>query len=109
MRSMILRLPLLTSLMVIAVGCISPMTTRLPTFGVQHPEIEKRAYERHDPLPDGNLGPDTQARPRGFIVPRTEPRKSAESRLRQGFPPYGLQPGFGGPPTSSQYPQSVQP
>lgn len=77
-------------------GCINPMLTRLPTFGVNHPTSESRAYQQQDPFPDPDIGPDMFSRPRGYERPRTESRKAAEQRLLYGAPnsPEYVPPGY---------------
>ena len=67
-------------------GCINPMLTRLPTWWVNHPTAESRAYQQQDPFPDPDIGPDVLSRPRGYERPRTESRKAAELRLLYGSP-----------------------
>ncbi|MEZ6062533.1 MAG: hypothetical protein R3C19_19495 [Planctomycetaceae bacterium] len=76
-------------------GCMSPMNTRLPTWWTAPPQLEAKAYQRQDPFPDVDLGPDTLSRPREFTRPRSEPRRAAEQRLLQGVPvgPEGVLPG----------------
>lgn len=68
------------------VGCLSPMTTRLPTFVNGDPRREGRAFEFHDPLPDPNIGPDLGIRPPDFNLPRTRARQGAEQRILFGLP-----------------------
>ncbi len=98
-------------------GCFAPPShpnsPRLPTVGWGRPEFERQAYERQDPFPDNSLGPDTQARPRGYNLQRTDSRRLSESYMRlraQGQlnrDPYRPQPQ---PPTiGSRYPQTVNP
>jgi hypothetical protein len=96
----LLRLALL-SLVVGLVGCFSRFDTRLPTFTGRPPEVERRAMTVHDPLPERDLGPDTQVRPRGFNDQRSEPRRSVGGR--------GMMNGQGVPipPTASDYPNVV--
>lgn len=87
-------------------GC-SPYTTRLPTFGFGPPLAEKRAYERNDPFPNEELGPDTYTRPRGFVEPRTEERKSLEGRILNNVQPESASPYPTPPMTGSDYPDAV--
>ena len=61
-------------------GCASKSMTRFPRLMAQHPAVEKRAFQIHDPLPDSNLGPDMQNRPREFNVQRTESRRFRDIR-----------------------------
>lgn len=70
----------------LCIGCMSPMHTRLPTWWAAHPQAESQAYQRQDPFPDVDLGPDTMSRPREFTRPRSESRRAAEQRLLQGVP-----------------------
>lgn len=87
-------------------GCMS-YWTQMPTFQHGDPQLEKRGYERFDPFPDEDLGPDTMTRPRGFMEQRTMPRRAIEDRGQQfGQPAAGPatpQP----PPSSWNYPDAV--
>ena len=47
---------------------------------------ERRSLGHYDPLPDRNLGPDTDSRPREFIEARDPQRKAQEGQLLQGAP-----------------------
>jgi hypothetical protein len=85
-------------------GCFSPFHTRLPTFVNRSPEVEKRSFSLHDPLPDRDLGPDTLARPRGFNDQRSEPRRTLEGRGLIGSP---LPPDSQIPPSGLEYPEVV--
>ena len=82
-------------MLVCASGCFSPMHTRLPTLWPSHPQTEAQAFQLQDPFPDNDIGPDVQARPRGFDRPRTEARRGAELRLLHGLSsgPEGSRPG----------------
>jgi hypothetical protein len=53
----------------------------------------------HDPLPERDLGPDMQVRPRGFNEQRSEPRRTLEGRGMIGTPAL---PGQQLPPTASE-------
>ena len=108
MRSTLLRSCLLWGLL-LNFGCISPLNTRLPTVESRHPELEKRSYERHDPFADRLKGPDTQTRPRGFDIQRTEPRRALEDRMLQGSPLENEPPAPRLPRTGWRYPNVVQP
>lgn len=61
-------------------GCMSPQYTRYPTLAFGDSRSEKRAYEFHDPLPERESGPVTNARPRGFELDRSEPRRAAQRK-----------------------------
>ncbi len=84
------------------------MTTRMPTEGRQHPLVEKRAYEFHDPFPDQSAAPNTFNRPRGYIVPRSAPRQAVEGRLLQGMQPEMGPPAGTFPSSSKTYPGTVR-
>jgi hypothetical protein len=99
---------LLIGYVVLLSGCPSPRTTRFPTWEASHPRAERKNYELDDPFPDRTAAPDTQARPRGFDIQRTAPRRAVEGRVRgvqpvgpQGYP----QPAIGA--ASSEYPNVV--
>lgn len=66
-------------------GCVNPMTTRLPTLATVDPRVEKRSFERHDPLPSKTAGPETFSRPRGFIEQRSEIRRTRENARLRGL------------------------
>lgn len=66
--------------------------------------MERRLFELHDPFPSTSAGPDTQARPRGFDVPRSEPRQAIEGQVLQGLQ---QQPAPALPPPNQTYPQTV--
>jgi hypothetical protein len=97
----------LAAAMLLTAGCVSPWSTRLPTLQTGSPAEEKRGYERHDPFPDVESGPETMTRPRGFDRPRNEGRQATEGYQNTR----GLQPGApGGPlisPPSTTYPNAV--
>lgn len=88
-------------------GCITPWNTRLPTLAPRPPVVEGRSYHVHDPFPDTLVGPDPMIRPREFIEPRAEPRRTLEGRALLGVPQTG--PALPVPPPSSwQYRDSVR-
>lgn len=60
-------------------GCLSP-NTQMPQLMHRPPEVEKRSYAFHDPYPDVEFGPEMSQRPRGFDEPRTNTRRSKETR-----------------------------
>jgi hypothetical protein len=64
--------------------------------------VEKQSYRIHDPFPDEDLGPDTMTRPRGFVEPRSEPRKILESRSLLGLDAVPA------PSNSFNYPDAVR-
>ncbi|MGC1275148.1 MAG: hypothetical protein WBC44_15700 [Planctomycetaceae bacterium] len=67
-------------------GCLNPATTRMPTCAPASVASERRSLGHYDPLPDRNLGPDTDSRPREFIEARDPQRQSQEGQLFQGAP-----------------------
>lgn len=86
------------------------MSTRLPVLFPDNPRSEHRSWQRVDPFPDPDIGPDTGFRPPDFSRPRTIPRKAAEQRLLQGLPvaPQPVAP-TGGPLQSGRsYPSVVR-
>jgi hypothetical protein len=85
-------------------GCPTPDNTRFPTLAPRPPAIERQSYQRHDPYPNENLGPETFTRPREFREQREEPR-----RVREGQPLPGVfVPETIGPPaTGAQYRDAV--
>ena len=78
------------------VGCLNPATTRLPTCAVGSPWAERQSLGHHDPLPDPDLGPDTNSRPRSFMEGRSQERQAIEGNLMPGAPvaPGPVPPGF---------------
>jgi len=92
------------SSLVLAAGCFSPIHTRLPTLANRSPDVERQSFNLHDPLPERDVGPDTQVRPRGFNEQRSEPRRTLDGRGLIGTPQI---PGSALPPVGSQYPDVV--
>jgi hypothetical protein len=76
-------------------GCMNAQNTRFPSWTAWFPSAENRAYERQDPFPDPDIGPSTDATPRGYERPRSQTRRAAEQRLFQGIPvgPENVSPG----------------
>jgi len=100
----------LLGLTLLSAGCLSPMTTRFPTWAPGHTQAERRAYELHDPFPDTTAAPGMSTRPPGFSVPRTSARQAVEGRVMTGLQPglgssAPLAPSYG--PTGWRYPQVV--
>lgn len=85
-------------------GCFSSDQTRLPSWGVNSPNVERREYQKHDPYPDTSYGPDLQTRPREFSTQRTETRRAVENRTLLGTPPNTPS---SLPSTNQEYPLSV--
>ncbi|HEX6987352.1 MAG TPA: hypothetical protein VF170_18385 [Planctomycetaceae bacterium] len=75
-------------------GCLNPATTRLPTLAPAPNAVERRSLGHFDPLPDRDLGPDTDSRPREFLEAREPQRQAQEGRLLQGAPAAPVAPGF---------------
>jgi hypothetical protein len=69
-----------------SLGCMNPQFTRFPTWFTSFPSAENAAYERQLPFPDPDIGPSTEASPRGYERPRSLARRAAEQRLFQGIP-----------------------
>lgn len=86
-------------------GC---MTTRLPQLPPRDPRVELKSFERHDPFPDPDQGPDLYVRPRGFENERPMPRRIYEERLLQGQQPENLPPASPFPSTGLRYSNVVQ-
>jgi hypothetical protein len=94
-------------------GC-SPQT-QLPSIVPRPSDVDRRALNVHDPLPERGIGPDTESRPRGFEIERDEPRRTREAQNRIGVGPHGYptapgavpfsQPGY---PSSEMYPDAVR-
>ena len=93
--------PWASCLVLAAMGC---QGTRLPNLAPTQYDSDKRSFNAHDPLPETGIGPDTGARPPGFMQERSEPRRTQESQELLGVPPGGTNnappPGtpMGGPP-----------
>ncbi len=87
-------------------GCLNPNFTRLPSWYAAFPAAENAAYNRQDPFPDPDIGPETDSSPRGYERPRSTARQAAEQRLFQGLPvgPEGVPPGV---PQSKNNSQAV--
>jgi hypothetical protein len=93
--------------LLVATGC---QQTRLPNLVPSPYDADKRSFNVHDPLPETNIGPDTGARPPGFLQERSEPLRDLGTDARLGIPatgtnappagPMGGPPGapVGGPP-----------
>jgi hypothetical protein len=73
-------------LLVAAGGC---QQTRLPVLVPSPYDADKRSFNVHDPLPETNIGPDTGARPPGFMQERSEPRRTTDAEALLGIPPGG--------------------
>lgn len=67
----------------ILTGCQNAPETRFLGCIPRPPLQEARSYDLHDPFPDEHLGPNTFTRPRQFITPRTEQRKTNDLRYLQ--------------------------
>ena len=63
--------------LLVATGC---QQTRLPNLVPTPYDADKRSFNVHDPLPETNIGPDTGARPPGFLQ---EQRTAARPRDRR--------------------------
>jgi hypothetical protein len=85
-------LPWALCLLLAGQGC---QGTRLPNLAPTAYDADKRSFNVHDPLPETNIGPDTGARPPGFLQERSEPRRTQESEALLGIPPGGTN---NGPP-----------
>ena len=107
MKPIVVKLCLLGGMLLIS-GCYYfPLNGSMAPGGSAR--VDTRRYDLYDPFPDRAFGPDMQTRPRSFDVQRTEPRRAIEGRT------FGQGPLEFGPavppssPTSSQYPNVVQP
>ncbi len=107
MPRFLLRTPFVVAALA-ASGCPTPMTTRLPEIAPRDPRVEKKSFERFDPFPDPDLGPDTLARPLGFQTERTQERRNYEDRIFQGRPRETAPGGPAFPPSGARYPESLQ-
>lgn len=77
---------LLGMLTLLNVGCLNPQTTRFPSWYAWFPAAENEAYEGQYPFSDPDIGPSTDANPRGYERPRSTARRAAEQRVFQGIP-----------------------
>lgn len=80
----------LCSIALALAGCASVAPPRLLHPGTA--QMQQKRAEQYDPYPLPELGPPTEARPRGFLLPQpdTERIQNAESfyeRFRQSPPP----------------------
>ena len=87
---MVWRLGLLTLTVMLVAGCAGVAQPRLLHPGTA--QSQQRRAEEFDPYPLPELGPPTEARPRGFLLPAsdTERVQNAEAfreRYRQPPPP----------------------
>jgi hypothetical protein len=72
----------------------------MPSLAYGDPRAERRAYDYHDPLPEGNVGPLVE-RPRAAMIQRSEPRRTLE---------HAVTPMSGAlPPSAARYPDAVTP
>jgi len=76
-------------------GCFNPANARLPQSRPWLPEQENAAFEQQYPFSDPDIGPSTDANPRGYDRPRSSSRRAAEQRVFQGLPagPESIPPG----------------
>ena len=70
-------------IVLVLTGCQNTQETRFLSCIPRPPRVEARSYDLHDPFPDENIGPNTFTRPRSFIKPRTEQRKTNDLRFLQ--------------------------
>jgi hypothetical protein len=68
-------------------GCIGPRETQYLSCIPRRPDVEARSYDYHDPFPDENAGPETVTRPRSFVEPRSDTRKTFDLRFLQAMHP----------------------
>jgi len=78
--------PWVLCLFLAAQGC---QGTRLPNLMPSQYDSDKRSFNVHDPLPETGIGPDTGARPPGFLQERSEPRRTQDAQGLLGVPPGG--------------------
>ncbi len=90
-------LPWALCLVVAAEGCPQ---TRLPNLVPTPYDADKRSFNVHDPLPETDIGPDTGARPPGFLQERSEPRRTQDAQQFLGVPPGGTNNAPPGPPAA---------
>lgn len=82
-------------------GCVTAENTRMPSLAYNpDTRAERRSYDYHDPLPEGNVGPLVE-RPREAMRQRSEPRRTMEHNIR---PMSGSL-----PPSTARYPDVVTP
>jgi hypothetical protein len=87
-------------LLAIVGGCTQPLYSGPSLINSRDPVADRRRFERYDPLPAEDLGPETYSRPRGFEDQRSHTRRAAEGRALLGVPTPDTAP----PPTpTSQY------
>lgn len=70
-------------IVLVLAGCQNTQETRFLTWFPRPAAQESRSYDFHDPFPDESLGPNTFTRPRAFMQPRTEQRKTNDLRFLQ--------------------------
>ena len=75
-------------------GCLNPVNTKLPTVAPAPNAVERRSLGHFDPLPDRDLGPETDSRPREFLEGREPQRQSLEGRFLGGAPAGTAPPGY---------------
>ncbi len=75
-------------------GCVGPYETRFLSCFQRRPDVEARSYDAHDPFPDESAGPDTYSRPRSFVEPRGDTRKTLDLRFLQAMHPTAGQPQY---------------
>lgn len=96
------RVGVAAGLVLLVSGCAG--RTRLPSLGVGDPRAERNDYLYHDPMPEGDIGPLTSGRPRGFEVQRSEPRRAIEKSM-----PAEQLSAPGGTAAKPRYPATVRP
>ena len=104
----ILSLTCFLAVLPLVVGCVSASHTRLPSVLPRHPRVERGSYRFHDPFPDHHTGPDTDHRPTGYSIQRTQARTLKEGRATID----SIRPFQGPPPVQTpmlQYPFVVRP
>ncbi|MEI7702888.1 MAG: hypothetical protein WCK86_24040 [Planctomycetia bacterium] len=89
------RLSLLLVWLMLCCGCFNSNSPRLPQSRPWLPEQENAAFEQQYPFSDPDIGPSTDANPRGYDRPRSSARRAAEQRVFQGLPagPESIPPG----------------
>lgn len=76
----------LPPLLLAIVGCAQPLYNGPSFLNSRNPEVDRRRFERYDPLPAEDIAPETYARPRGYEGQRSLPRRVNESRQLLGVP-----------------------